>query len=164
MSNENTIVKDNTTSAASNCCGALAQKLYGLLFLHLVNTLNTSIGFKDGVDLVCGILDIFGFESFEINSFEQLCINYTNEVLQQFFNTFVFKQEALSDHDAQPSQHRTMEEVLPVLVRWRQELTAVKQSDDLFVALANVLSKRNCDPDGARGGQPPSLLSRACRA
>ena len=78
--------------------------------------------------------------------------------------TFVFKQEALSDHDAQPSQHRTMEEVLPVLVRWRQELTAVKQSDDLFVALANVLSKRNCDPDGARGGQPPSLLSRACRA
>ena len=45
-----------------------------------------------------------------------------------------------------------------------KELTAVKQSDDLFVALANVLSKRNCDPDGARGGQPPSLLSRACRA
>ena len=56
------------------------QKLYGLLFLYLVEKLNISIGFREGVDLVCGILDIFGFESFKSNSLEQLIINYTNEV------------------------------------------------------------------------------------
>ena len=71
----------------------MAKKVYGLLFDHLVEKINTSIGFQPGIDLVTGILDIFGFESFELNSFEQLCINYANEELQLYFNNYLFKEE-----------------------------------------------------------------------
>mmetsp|Transcript_70275 Transcript_70275/g.168404 ORF Transcript_70275/g.168404 Transcript_70275/m.168404 type:complete len:1729 (+) Transcript_70275:106-5292(+) len=74
---------------------ALARALYGALFLYIVEQVNISLA---GVDMsntqsYIGVLDIFGFESFETNSFEQLCINFTNERLQQFFNQFVFKLE-----------------------------------------------------------------------
>jgi WD40 repeat protein len=74
---------------------ALARQIYGLLFLCLVDRANTSIGYLAEVELFCGVLDIFGFECFKVNSFEQLCINFTNERLQQFFNNFVFKLEEI---------------------------------------------------------------------
>ena len=72
---------------------ALARQLYGLLFLRLVDKANESIGYLNNLSLFVGVLDIFGFECFKTNSFEQLCINFTNERLQQFFNNFVFKLE-----------------------------------------------------------------------
>lgn len=72
---------------------SLAKALYGTAFLKVVKRTNESIGYREDVDMFCGVLDIFGFECFDFNSFEQLCINFTNERLQQFFNTFVFKCE-----------------------------------------------------------------------
>ncbi|ANQ09648.1 Myosin [Plasmodium coatneyi] len=80
--------------AANDIRDALARAIYGCLFLKVVERTNESVGFLEDTNLVfCGVLDIFGFESFAVNSFEQLCINYTNECLQQFFNNFIFKCE-----------------------------------------------------------------------
>jgi len=82
----------NVRQAADNR-DALAKALYGLIFDLIVKNTNTSIGFVEDVKLFVGVLDIFGFECFKMNSFEQVCINFTNERLQQFFNSFVFKLE-----------------------------------------------------------------------
>lgn len=82
-------------SKAADARDALAKTIYGALFLWVVDQVNISVGWKNDNDVrsSCGVLDIFGFECFAINSFEQLCINYTNEALQQQFNQFIFKLE-----------------------------------------------------------------------
>mmetsp|Transcript_39005 Transcript_39005/g.63190 ORF Transcript_39005/g.63190 Transcript_39005/m.63190 type:complete len:1245 (+) Transcript_39005:113-3847(+) len=72
---------------------AFAKGLYGKMFLWLVDRINQSIQSKDQVAQCIGVLDIFGFESFDSNSFEQLCINYANEKLQQQFIQNVLKSE-----------------------------------------------------------------------
>ncbi|KAL6610563.1 hypothetical protein ACP70R_040532 [Stipagrostis hirtigluma subsp. patula] len=71
----------------------LAKQIYTQLFDWLVSRLNASIGQDASSDRLIGVLDIYGFESFKTNSFEQLCINFTNEKLQQHFNQNVFKME-----------------------------------------------------------------------
>nr|CAD1824242.1 unnamed protein product [Ananas comosus var. bracteatus] len=71
----------------------LAKTIYSRLFDWLVDKINVSIGQDPNSKQLIGVLDIYGFESFKINSFEQLCINYTNEKLQQHFNQHVFKME-----------------------------------------------------------------------
>ncbi|KAL8152977.1 hypothetical protein V2J09_010737 [Rumex salicifolius] len=71
----------------------LARTVYSRLFDWIVNNINTSIGQDPDSKVLIGILDIYGFESFKTNSFEQFCINLTNERLQQHFNQHVFKME-----------------------------------------------------------------------
>ncbi|KAK1257290.1 hypothetical protein QJS04_geneDACA024565 [Acorus gramineus] len=71
----------------------LAKTLYSRLFDWLVNKINISIGQDPNSKSLIGVLDIYGFESFKCNSFEQFCINFTNEKLQQHFNQHVFKME-----------------------------------------------------------------------
>jgi myosin-5 len=84
-----------TPEKAQDARDALAKTIYGALFLWVVDQVNLSIGWErdDDIRSSCGVLDIFGFECFAINSFEQLCINFTNEALQQQFNQFIFKLE-----------------------------------------------------------------------
>ncbi|KAF9608924.1 hypothetical protein IFM89_012092 [Coptis chinensis] len=71
----------------------LAKAIYSHLFDWLVAKINMSIGQDPNSNAHIGVLDIYGFESFETNSFEQFCINFTNEKLQQHFNQHVFKME-----------------------------------------------------------------------
>ncbi|KAL6226737.1 hypothetical protein ACLB2K_000698 [Fragaria x ananassa] len=72
---------------------ALAKTVYSRLFDWLVEKINFSIGQDPNSKSLIGVLDIYGFESFKFNSFEQFCINFTNEKLQQHFNQHVFKME-----------------------------------------------------------------------
>ncbi|KAL0459433.1 UNVERIFIED_CONTAM: Myosin-9 [Sesamum latifolium] len=71
----------------------IAKTVYSRLFDWLVDKINVSIGQDPNSKCLIGVLDIYGFESFKSNSFEQFCINFTNEKLQQHFNQHVFKME-----------------------------------------------------------------------
>ncbi|GAA5825078.1 hypothetical protein JCM3770_004729, partial [Rhodotorula araucariae] len=85
--------------------GALAKSLYEKNFGALVDRINRSLAGSAGAmaagKAFIGVLDIAGFEIFDTNGFEQLCINYTNEKLQQFFNhhMFVLEQEEYARED-----------------------------------------------------------------
>ena len=123
MSVEDTFTKRFSVPEAVQSRDSLAKTVYGALFDWLVNRVNLSVANNisrgkglpgdlaaSGLNGVgtpprpscasttptyafIGVLDIFGFENFTKNSFEQLCINYTNEALQQHFNQFVFEYE-----------------------------------------------------------------------
>ncbi|XP_059920754.1 unconventional myosin-Ih [Gadus macrocephalus] len=73
---------------------ALAKAMYGRTFTWLVRQINESMENKDDtMKMVIGLLDIYGFEVFYVNSFEQFCINYCNEKLQQLFIQLTLKSE-----------------------------------------------------------------------
>ncbi|KAG0602597.1 hypothetical protein M758_10G025900 [Ceratodon purpureus] len=89
-----TIVQKLTLAQATDSRDALAKAIYSNLFDWLVGRVNNSLEVgKRLTGRSISILDIYGFESFKKNSFEQLCINYANERLQQHFNRHLFKLE-----------------------------------------------------------------------
>ncbi|CDP03822.1 unnamed protein product [Coffea canephora] len=93
VTRDETITKWLDPEAAAVSRDALAKVVYSRLFDWLVDKINSSIGQDPNSKLLIGVLDIYGFESFKTNSFEQFCINLTNEKLQQHFNQHVFKME-----------------------------------------------------------------------
>uniref|UniRef100_A0ABM5GNE3 non-specific serine/threonine protein kinase n=1 Tax=Pogona vitticeps TaxID=103695 RepID=A0ABM5GNE3_9SAUR len=93
-----TIIRPNTMEKATDVRDATAKALYGRLFSWIVNRINVllkpdKILSESDEGLNIGILDIFGFENFKKNSFEQLCINIANEQIQFYFNQHVFAWE-----------------------------------------------------------------------
>ncbi|XP_072574052.1 unconventional myosin-Vc isoform X2 [Paramormyrops kingsleyae] len=88
-----TVVKPVPRERAVNARDALAKHIYAHLFDCVIRNINTMLRFAGKQHTFIGVLDIYGFETFEVNSFEQFCINYANEKLQQQFNLHVFKLE-----------------------------------------------------------------------
>ncbi|KAM5135181.1 myosin-1B isoform 2-T2 [Mantella aurantiaca] len=89
------VTKGQTVQQVYNSVGALAKSVYEKMFLWMVIRINQQLDTKQPRQHFIGVLDIAGFEIFDYNSLEQLCINFTNEKLQQFFNhhMFVLEQE-----------------------------------------------------------------------
>ncbi|XP_057336202.1 myosin-IIIa isoform X2 [Microplitis mediator] len=91
-----TITRNNTIDEAKSTRDAMAKGLYGRLFDWIVNQINNHISFNRTMNyepLTIYLLDIFGFENFQKNSFEQLCINIANEQIQFYFNQNIFTWE-----------------------------------------------------------------------
>ncbi|XP_062407439.1 myosin-6 [Sardina pilchardus] len=89
------VTKGQSVDQVYYSIGALAKSVYEKMFNWMVVRINHSLDTKQPRQHFIGVLDIAGFEIFDFNTFEQLCINFTNERLQQFFNhhMFVLEQE-----------------------------------------------------------------------
>ncbi|XP_042574144.1 myosin-7 [Cyprinus carpio] len=89
------VTKGQNVQQVYYAIGALSKSVYEKMFLWMVVRINQSLDTKQPRQYFIGVLDIAGFEIFDFNTFEQLCINFTNEKLQQFFNhhMFVLEQE-----------------------------------------------------------------------
>ncbi|KJE91980.1 MYO6 protein, variant [Capsaspora owczarzaki ATCC 30864] len=81
-----------TVQEAMTARDALAKFIYGSLFDGLVKRINSTLPCENSTQFI-GILDISGFEIFDCNSFEQFCINFSNEKIQQYFNQQILRQE-----------------------------------------------------------------------
>ncbi|CAJ0935522.1 unnamed protein product, partial [Mesorhabditis belari] len=96
VTREERVISTLSPQQAVDTRDALVKGIYGRIFVYIVQKINDAI-YKPRSEahrrISIGILDIFGFENFDTNSFEQLCINYANEHLQQFFVHHIFKME-----------------------------------------------------------------------
>ncbi|KAM8880381.1 unconventional myosin-XV [Spinachia spinachia] len=95
-----------TVESAVDARDAVAKILYSLLFSWLTERVNGRV-YPRNEALSVSILDIYGFEELQVNSFEQLCINYANETLQFFFNRVIFQEE--------------QEEYMREQIKWQQQ-------------------------------------------
>ncbi|XP_066902208.1 LOW QUALITY PROTEIN: unconventional myosin-Va [Halyomorpha halys] len=94
VSTRETFNKPMSVAEASGARDALAKHIYAQLFTWIVCLINKALNISPESKVkFIGVLDIYGFETFDLNSFEQFCINYANEKLQQQFNMHVFKLE-----------------------------------------------------------------------
>ncbi|TGZ64912.1 hypothetical protein CRM22_006176 [Opisthorchis felineus] len=140
------VSKAQTKAQVEFAVEAISKSIYERLFLWLVDRINKTLDRtkRPGASFV-GILDIAGFEIFQVNSFEQLCINYTNEKLQQLFNhtMFVLEQDEYSREgipwdfidfglDLQPTID-LIEKPLGILALLDEECFFPKATDKSFV-------------------------------
>ncbi|XP_036109240.1 myosin-IIIb [Molossus molossus] len=136
-----TIIRANTVDRAADVRDAMSKALYGRLFSWIVNRINTLLqpdknicSAADGMNV--GILDIFGFENFRRNSFEQLCINVANEQIQYYFNQHVFALEQMEYQnegvDAAPVEYEDNRPLLDMFLQKPLGLLALLDEESRF--------------------------------
>lgn len=124
---------------------ALAKAIYFNLFDWIVERVNVSLRARGAAAHSIGILDIYGFEIFERNSFEQLCINYVNEKLQQIFIQLTLKAE-------QEEYEREQIKWTPIKYFDNKvvcELIEEKRPPGVFAALNDACATAHADPSAA---------------
>lgn len=124
---------------------ALSKSIYERLFEWIVTRVNVSLKARGTFQYTIGVLDIYGFEIFENNSFEQLCINYVNEKLQQIFIELTLKAE--------------QDEYVKEQIEWTPikffdnkvvcDLIEAKRPPGIFAALNDACATAHADPGAA---------------
>lgn len=99
------------------------------------------------------MLDIFGFEYFEENSFEQLCINYANEKIQQLFNSHIFKME---------QKEYAKEQIKWVYVEFKDNQAVLDLIEDKPDGVLSILDEECMIPKGTDEGFVQKLRTRVC--
>ncbi|XP_051776611.1 unconventional myosin-Va isoform X2 [Erpetoichthys calabaricus] len=162
-----TYIKPFPKLQAINARDALAKHIYAKLFSWIVDHVNKALHATVKQHSFIGVLDIYGFETFEINSFEQFCINYANEKLQQQFNMHVFKLEQeeymkeeipwtlIDFYDNQPCIN-LIEAKLGILDLLDEECRMPKGTDDTWAQKLYNTHLNKCDLF-----QKPRLSNRA---
>ena len=124
---------------------ALAKGIYNNLFDWIVDRVNVSLQAFSGADKSIGILDIYGFEIFEHNSFEQICINYVNEKLQQIFIQLTLKSE-------QETYEREQIKWTPIKYFDNKvvcDLIEARRPPGIFAAMNDSIATAHADSDAA---------------
>ncbi|KAG9350590.1 hypothetical protein JZ751_024479, partial [Albula glossodonta] len=163
------LVKPMSGQQAGEARDALAKHMYGQLFAWIVCRLNTALrAHREQPKSFIGVLDIYGFETFDRNSFEQFCINYANEKLQQQFNLHVFQLEQeeyvreelpwsrIEFSDNQPYKNRdtVFEEPINILRASQSELVAeLFQKEPTGEAFSNSGMKTGLPNGSVRSGK-----------
>ena len=153
------VSKGQTCSGAASSVGGIGRKIYELVFRFITDKCNLTLidPTMKKVQYI-GCLDIAGFEIFDYNGFEQICINFVNEKLQQFFNQHMFTLEqeeyvregiewANVDFGMDLQVCITMfEKPMGLLAIWEEESLFPKATDDTFKAklMDNLLGKPGC--------------------
>ncbi|NP_620482.3 myosin-IIIb isoform 2 [Homo sapiens] len=136
-----TIIRANTVDRAADVRDAMSKALYGRLFSWIVNRINTLLQPDENIcsaggGMNVGILDIFGFENFQRNSFEQLCINIANEQIQYYFNQHVFALEQMEYQnegiDAVPVEYEDNRPLLDMFLQKPLGLLALLDEESRF--------------------------------
>ncbi|XP_049663995.1 myosin-IIIb isoform X8 [Accipiter gentilis] len=136
-----TIIRTNTVDKAADVRDAMSKALYGRLFSWIVNRINTLLqpdknicNAENGMNV--GILDIFGFENFARNSFEQLCINIANEQIQFYFNQHIFALEQMEYRsegiDATPVEYEDNRPLLDMFLQKPMGLLSLLDEESRF--------------------------------
>jgi myosin heavy subunit len=155
----------NNAKEAQEASDAVSKAIYDKLFNWLVQRINASVNGEKGSFI--GVLDIFGFEIFDHNGFEQLCINFTNEKLQQHFNAHTFKDEEetyITEEipyepvvfiDNQPVLDLIEKKPHGILIMLDEEVIVPKGSDLQWLKKSSQYQKDHLNwsvPTGVKGG------------